>query len=215
MPLFQLDDSDLDFPEPHLALKEPNGLLAIGGEISPARLRVAYQSGIFPWYFPYEEPLWWSPDPRAVLPAGDLHIGRSLRKFIRHQPYKITLNHAFASVIEACSIRDEGTWIGPDIKEGYEALYRQGEAHSVEVWDGDELVGGLYGVNVGAVFCGESMFSRRDNASKCAFIAFYNHFLRYGGQLFDCQVLNSHTASLGASEISRDHYLVEIGRAHV
>ncbi|QKJ47681.1 leucyl/phenylalanyl-tRNA--protein transferase [Proteus vulgaris] len=212
MPLFQLDDNDLDFPEPHLALKEPNGLLAIGGEISLSRLRVAYQSGIFPWYFPYEEPLWWSPDPRAVLPAGDLHIGRSLRKFIRRQPYKITLNHAFASVIEACSVREEGTWIGSDIKTGYEGLHQQGEAHSVEVWEGDELVGGLYGVNMGAVFCGESMFSRRDNASKCAFIAFYNHFLRYGGQLFDCQVLNSHTASLGATEISREHYLVALSR---
>uniref|UniRef100_UPI0026575AF9 leucyl/phenylalanyl-tRNA--protein transferase n=1 Tax=Stenotrophomonas maltophilia TaxID=40324 RepID=UPI0026575AF9 len=93
-----------------------------------------------------------------------------------------------------CSVRDEGTWIGPDIKTGYRALHQQGEAHSVEVWEGDELVGGLYGVNVGAVFCGESMFSRRNNASKCAFVAFYNHFLRYGGQLFDCQVLTSHTA---------------------
>ncbi|HCH51258.1 MAG TPA: leucyl/phenylalanyl-tRNA--protein transferase [Proteus sp.] len=212
MPLFQLDDSDFDFPEPHLALKEPNGLLAIGGDISPLRLKAAYQLGIFPWYFPSEAPLWWSPDPRAVLPAGSLHIGRTLQKFLRRHPYRITLNHAFSSVIEACSIREEGTWIGTDIKKGYEGLHQEGLAHSVEVWEAGELVGGLYGVGVGAVFCGESMFSRKDNASKCAFIAFYNHFLRYGGQLFDCQVLNSHTSALGATEISRESYLSSLSR---
>ncbi|AZG98124.1 TPA: leucyl/phenylalanyl-tRNA--protein transferase [Proteus mirabilis] len=212
MPLFQLDEHDVTFPAPHLALKEPSGLLAIGGDISSARLKEAYQTGIFPWYTPHETPLWWSPDPRAVLPAGTLHIGRTLRKFLRQAPYTITLNQAFSDVIEACSVRDEGTWIGPDIKTGYRALHQQGAAHSVEVWEGNELVGGLYGVNVGAVFCGESMFSRRNNASKCAFVAFYNHFLRYGGQLFDCQVLNSHTAALGAIEIARDHYLEALSR---
>lgn len=212
MPLFQLNEHDIDFPEPHLALTDPNGLLAIGGDISPERLKVAYQAGVFPWYSPHEPPLWWSPDPRAVLPAGSLHVGRTLRKFLRTQPYKITLNHAFSAVIRACAVREEGTWIGAEMIKGYEALNQQGIAHSVEVWEGEQLVGGLYGVNIGAIFCGESMFSLRNNASKCAFIAFYHHFLRFGGQLFDCQVLNSHTAGLGAIEIPRENYLSALSR---
>ncbi len=155
------------FPSPELALREPNGLLALGGDLTAPRLLAAYQRGIFPWFNPGEMILWWSPDPRAVLFPEDLHISRSMRRFIRHCPYRFTLNHAFADVISACATeRDEGTWIGRDVQQAYCQLHALGHAHSLEVWLENELVGGLYGVAVGAVFCGESMFSRADNASK-------------------------------------------------
>lgn len=205
--MYQLDDDSYLFPPVSEAMQEPNGLLAIGGTLSPQRLQAAYYDGIFPWFNPEEMPLWWSPDPRAVLMMEDLHISRSMKKILKKHIYRITINHAFKDVIEACSIRPEGTWIVPEVRAGYLALHKAGKAHSIEAWFDDKLVGGLYGVNVGHLFCGESMFSKMNDASKYAFITFYFHFLRYNGQLFDCQVLNRHTASLGAKEISRRDFL--------
>ncbi|MCC8380894.1 leucyl/phenylalanyl-tRNA--protein transferase [Xenorhabdus sp. PB30.3] len=200
-------DSSYEFPHPDTALAEPNGLLAFGGDLSAERLKTAYRKGIFPWFSPNELPLWWSPDPRAVLIPGELHTGRTLQRFIRKHPYQITVNYAFEQVVYGCAQRQEGTWIGSDIQLGYQTLHQEGLAHSVEVWYKQQLVGGLYGVNIGTLFCGESMFSKMENASKCAFVAFYHHFLRHGGQLFDCQVLNHHTESLGAKNIPRKEFL--------
>ncbi|MFZ1875367.1 MAG: leucyl/phenylalanyl-tRNA--protein transferase [Chania sp.] len=208
MRIVKLSPQSLAFPSPESALRDPNGLLAIGGDLTPSRLLAAYERGIFPWYSPGEAILWWSPDPRAMLFPAEYHASRSLKRFLRSNPFHITLNHNFAAVIAACAYRpDEGTWIGPEVQQAYWQLHRQGKAHSVEVWQGDELVGGLYGVAQGALFCGESMFSRTTNASKCALMAFCRHFAAYGGELVDCQVLNAHTASLGAKEISRRQFL--------
>ena len=208
MRLVQLSRESITFPSPEGALREPNGLLALGGDLSPARLLMAYQRGIFPWFSPGDPILWWSPDPRAVLFPEQFHISRSMRRFHNRSPYTVTLNHAFGKVIDACaSDRDEGTWITPDVLAAYVRLHELGHAHSIEVWHQDELVGGMYGVAQGALFCGESMFSRRENASKTALLVFCDYFIRQGGQLIDCQVLNSHTASLGATEIARRDYL--------
>ncbi|ABG18937.1 leucyl/phenylalanyl-tRNA--protein transferase [Yersinia pestis] len=213
MRVTQLSSQSFIFPSPELALREPNGLLALGGDLTAPRLLAAYQRGIFPWFNPGEMILWWSPDPRAVLFPEDLHISRSMRRFIRHCPYRFTLNHAFADVISACATeRDEGTWIGRDVQQAYCQLHALGHAHSLEVWLENELVGGLYGVAVGAVFCGESMFSRADNASKSALMVFCHHFTQHGGELIDCQVLNAHTASLGAVEIPRNFFLQQLSQ---
>lgn len=208
MQLFKLSPNTTLFPPVEKALADPNGLLAFGGDLSPGRLLAAYRDGIFPWYSPGDPILWWSPDPRAILQPEALHISRSLHKFMRKQPFRITLNHAFAAVIHACAnARQQGTWISPEMIAAYCALHQQGHAHSIEVWHNDELVGGLYGIAQGKLFCGESMFSSHDNASKCALVALVTHFVRCGGQLLDCQVLNAHTASLGATEVSRPAYL--------
>ncbi|WP_370558067.1 leucyl/phenylalanyl-tRNA--protein transferase [Edwardsiella tarda] len=211
MRIMQLDKHALAFPSPEQALREPNGLLAIGGDLQPERLWLAYQRGIFPWFSPGQLILWWSPDPRAVLSPAALHISHSLRKAARRTPLRVTLNHDFAGVIAGCAERrSDGTWIGPSVQQAYGQLHRLGHAHSVEVWQGDQLVGGLYGVALGTLFCGESMFSRVSNASKMALWSFCRHFQAMGGQLIDCQVLNSHTASLGAEEIPRRHYLQQL-----
>ncbi|WP_440527110.1 leucyl/phenylalanyl-tRNA--protein transferase, partial [Serratia marcescens] len=148
---------------------------------------------------------------RAVLFPTEFHLNRSLKRFLRHDPFRITLNHDFAAVIAACAHRpDEGTWIGPEVQRAYQHLHRLGYAHSVEVWQDNQLVGGMYGVAQGALFCGESMFSRVTNASKCALMAFCRHFAAYGGELIDCQVLNAHTARLGAREIPRRQFLQQL-----
>ncbi|MCB5310458.1 leucyl/phenylalanyl-tRNA--protein transferase [Yersinia massiliensis] len=213
MRITQLSSQSFAFPSPELALREPNGLLALGGDLSAPRLLAAYQRGIFPWFSPGEMILWWSPDPRAVLFPEDLHISRSMRRFLRHCPYRFTLNHAFKDVVQACaSQRDEGTWIGDDVQQAYCQLHALGHAHSVEVWLENELVGGLYGIAIGALFCGESMFSRADNASKSALMVFCHHFTGQGGELIDCQVLNAHTASLGAIEIPRNFFLQQLSQ---
>lgn len=208
MRLVQLSRHSIAFPPPEGALREPNGLLALGGDLSPARLLMAYQNGIFPWFSPGDPILWWSPDPRAVLFPQRFHISRSFRRFINKNPYRVTVNHDFSAVIEGCADdRDEGTWITPEVNIGYRQLHELGHAHSIEVWSGSELVGGMYGVAQGGLFCGESMFSRAENASKTALFAFCQHFIQAGGQLIDCQVINPHTASLGAIEIPRRDYL--------
>ncbi|HGM4930442.1 TPA: leucyl/phenylalanyl-tRNA--protein transferase [Serratia marcescens] len=211
MRIVKLSPQLLAFPSPEGALRDPNGLLAIGGDLTAPRLLAAYERGIFPWYSPGEAILWWSPDPRAVLFPTEFHLNRSLKRFLRHDPFRITLNHNFAAVIAACAHRpDEGTWIGPEVQRAYQHLHRLGYAHSVEVWQNDQLVGGMYGVAQGALFCGESMFSRVTNASKCALMAFCRHFAAYGGELIDCQVLNAHTARLGAREIPRRQFLQQL-----
>lgn len=208
MRLVQLSHHSIAFPSPDSALREPNGLLALGGDLSPARLMMAYQIGIFPWFSPGDPILWWSPDPRAVLWPTQFHISRSMARFHKRSPYRVTLNHAFNQVISGCAEdRHEGTWITQSIALAYQHLHQLGHAHSIEVWEGDELVGGMYGVALGALFCGESMFSRRENASKTGLLTFCSWFAARGGRLIDCQVLNSHTASLGAVEISRQDYL--------
>ncbi|XBS71063.1 leucyl/phenylalanyl-tRNA--protein transferase [Acerihabitans sp. KWT182] len=213
MRLYRLSPNSLQFPAPTSALHEPNGLLAFGGDLSPERLLIAYQQGIFPWYSPGDVILWWSPDPRAVLFPGEFHVSRSLRRALHRCAYRITLNHAFADVVAACAERGlEGTWIGPEVIIAYQRLHVLGQAHSIEIWEGDTLVGGMYGVAQGALFCGESMFSRRDNASKLALLTFCRFFSQQGGKLIDCQVLNSHTASLGAREIPRSDYLGLLSR---
>lgn len=208
MQLVQLSPDSTAFPSPEKALRDPNGLLALGGDLYPARLLAAYQRGIFPWFSPGDPILWWSPDPRAVLPPEQFHLSRSMKRFHRHSPYQVTMNQAFDQVIAGCTAdREDGTWITAEIITAYVRLHQLGHAHSIEVWQDNELVGGMYGVAQGALFCAESMFSRRINASKTALLVFCQHFIHYGGKLIDCQVLNEHTASLGVREISRRHYL--------
>lgn len=212
MPISYLQSDSCVFPPVSQALKEPDGLLAIGGDLSPERLLMAYRNGIFPWFNQEDPILWWSPDPRAVLFPDRLHISRSMKRFLRHLPYRITLNHAFAAVIQHCAIARDETWITPDIQRAYIHMHMQGYAHSVEVWLENELVGGLYGIGMGQIFCGESMFSLYPNASKCALIAFCHYFTAHGGKLLDCQVLNSHTQSLGAENIPRESFIALLTR---
>lgn len=211
MRLVQLSRESLHFPPPAMALREPNGLLAMGGDLSPARLLNAYYQGIFPWFSSGDPILWWSPDPRAVLDPAAFHLSRSMKRFHRHSPYEVTLNTHFDEVVEGCAgDRDEGTWITNEVKRAWSRLFAMQQAHSIEVWSEGELVGGMYGLALGRLFCGESMFSRRENASKTALLVFCQHFLRYQGKLIDCQVLNTHTASLGATEIARTDYLAHL-----
>lgn len=199
----------ISFPPPSLALNEPNGLLAAGGDLSAERLICAYQQGIFPWYSRGEPILWWSPDPRSVIFPAEAHLSKSLKKILRKNSFRITFDHDFEGVMHACAAPREytaETWISKDIIRGYSALHAQNLAHSVEVWQEDHLVGGLYGVALGQVFYGESMFSRVDNASKIAFAFLIRELLAWNFQLIDCQVGNPHTESLGAVSISRDTF---------
>jgi len=208
MRLIQLSRESLNFPPPEMALREPNGLLAMGGDLSPQRLLNAYHRGIFPWFSPGDPILWWSPDPRAVLLPEHFHLSRSMKRFHQKSPYQVTLNQQFQQVIEGCaSDRNEGTWITHEVKRAWQKLHELGHAQSIEVWRGEDLVGGMYGLELGQIFCGESMFSRSENASKTALLVFSEYFQQQGGKLIDCQVLNPHTLSLGAQEIPRAAYL--------
>ncbi|GGB38991.1 leucyl/phenylalanyl-tRNA--protein transferase [Oceanisphaera marina] len=208
--MLTLLDNQLWFPPPTQALQEPNGLLAVGGDLSPARLLLAYQMGIFPWFEQDQPMLWWSPDPRAIVAPDQLHVSRSLAKLARRKHYRLTINTAFEQVIHACrSLREhkEGTWITADIERAYCQLHRQGHAHSVEVWQENQLVAGLYGISLGTLFCGESMFHRVDNGSKLAMLGLCRHFRRYGGELVDCQLPNPHLMSLGVQTWPRSRFL--------
>lgn len=203
-------DESFRFPPAQLALREPDGLLAIGGDLSTPRLLAAYRQGIFPWYNEDQPILWWTPDPRMVLFPQQLKISRSLRKTLRKGRFTLTLDSAFSEVISACSetrADGEGTWINPDMQQAYARLHRQGHAHSVECWHGDELVGGLYGVAIGRVFFGESMFSRMTDASKVALVYLVQQLRLWGFGLIDCQVYTAHLQSLGAQSIPRDRFL--------
>ena len=198
------------FPTPEEALAEPNGLLAIGGDLSPERLMQAYRRGIFPWFNPDEPILWWSPDPRAVFRVANHRPSRSLKRSVRRMGWRLTLNHHFAGVIDGCASprsKQEGTWISPQMRAGYLELHRLGQAHSVEVWHNGALVGGLYGVLVGGLFCGESMFHRQSDASKAAFWALNHHLKSCDVQWIDAQVPNEHLANLGSESLSREAFL--------
>ena len=190
--------------------------LAMGGELSVAWLSEGYRRGIFPWFSEDEPVLWWCPDPRMVLFPERLRISRSMKQVLRSGRFRFTVDGAFMEVITACAkLRKEGgTWIGPDIIAAYAALHRAGYAHSVEVWEGEQLVGGLYGVAVGDVFCGESMFSHVSNASKAGFIMLVQALVREGFRLIDCQVYTHHLASLGAEEIPRKKFLDLLAQKH-
>lgn len=206
--LTELDCDELWFPSSFDALDDPNGLLAFGGDLSSERLLLAYQNGIFPWYGPGEPILWWSPSPRAVFDPKTFQPSKSLKKFQRKHQYQVTINHATEQVIDYCaSTRSkEETWLNEEMRSAYKQLAQQGHCHSVEVWKDDTLIGGLYGLAIGQVFCGESMFSLATNASKIALWYFCEHFQRHQGQLIDCQVLNPHLASLGAIELNRQDF---------
>lgn len=208
-------DQRLVFPPPERALADPDGLLAAGGDLSPSRLLVAYRSGIFPWFSAGDPILWWSPDPRCVFYPDRFLPSRSLRKSLRSKPWQISVDHAFATVMAKCAAPRayaDDTWISPDIMAGYCALHEQGHAHSIEVWHDDELVGGLYGVAVGGLFCGESMFSTRTDASKIAFWALMCIALDAGWPIVDAQFENPHLMSLGAEMVPRSTYLAYLHR---
>jgi len=202
-----LKRNELVFPPLSKAMREPNGLLAAGGDLSPERLIQAYRHGCFPWFEAGQPILWWSPDPRTVLLPAEVHVSRSLRKVLRQGRFRVTFDHNFAAVIAECAgprNYTDGTWITDDMQRAYLALHEQGHAHSVEVWDGDALVGGLYGLAMGRLFFGESMFSRADNASKVGFVTLVEHLRQAGFVLIDCQMPTDHLHSLGARSIPRE-----------
>ncbi len=213
--LVWLDSADPPdrFPDPEQALPEPNGLLAAGGDLSPARVLAAYRQGIFPWYEDGQPILWWSPDPRAVIPAGRMHISRGLRRLLRSGRYQLSLDQDCAGVIEGCTkprTGRPGTWITRDMHAAYLELHHMGHVHSIEVWEDRVLIGGLYGVALGRVFCGESMFSQRNNASKVAMACLDRILDKAGFELMDCQMYTPHLASLGAQTMSRRRYLEKL-----
>ena len=214
MPIFRLPRDPI-FPEPRHA--EPDGLLAVGGDLSPRRLLTAYAEGIFPWYSDDTPILWWSPDPRLVLEPGALHVPRSLERTIRRGRYEVRTDAAFSRVIRRCAEKprpgQSGTWITEEMVTAYEELHRLGYAHSFESWEGGELAGGLYGVSLGAAFFGESMYADRPDASKVAFVEAVRWLEAKGIRLVDCQVATEHLARFGAREIPRDDFLARLDLA--
>jgi leucyl/phenylalanyl-tRNA--protein transferase len=213
VPVYRLDRRLIFPPVEHAE----DGLLAVGGDLSPRRLVLAYSLGIFPWYSEGEPILWHSPDPRLVLRTGELHVSRSLRRTIRRGAYRLTMDMAFRRVVAACAAvkrpKQRGTWITREMKAAYGALHDLGLAHSVEAWKGRELAGGLYGVSLGSAFFGESMFSRATDASKVAFVVLVEQLARWGIELVDCQVHTEHLARFGASEWPRRTFVAELRRA--
>ncbi|MFP4075582.1 MAG: leucyl/phenylalanyl-tRNA--protein transferase [Halochromatium sp.] len=198
------------FPDPAEAMRDPDGLLAVGGDLSTRRLINAYRHGIFPWYGEGDPILWWSPDPRTVLLPNRLHRSRSLRKLLRQRPFGVTMDRDFPAVIRACAgprADRQGTWLLPEMINAYCALHVHGIAHSVEVWQAGQLVGGLYGVALGGAFFGESMFSRVDNASKVALVHLCEYVRGLGVELIDCQVLTAHMQRMGAQPMPRAHFM--------
>lgn len=208
-PLPWLDPDRLWFPDPQSALEDPDGLLALGGDLSVERLKLAYSRGIFPWFSEGQPILWWSPNPRCVIFPSRVHISRSLRRTLNSGRFTITLDQAFAEVIAGCgNERSEGTWITPEMKRAYTRLHSLGTAHSFEAWNSQgELVGGLYGVAQGSCFFGESMFSRETDASKVVFVHCLKQLEAWGYAVMDCQVENPHLLSLGAQLIPRQAFL--------
>lgn len=211
MPVFRLTE-DLIFPSPEYA--EENGLLAVGGDLSEERIILAYSKGIFPWYSGRSPILWWSPDPRLTLLPEELRISRSLRQTLKKDTYRVTMDTAFRTVIRRCADvhrnKDGDTWITPKMEKAYIRLHERGVAHSVEAWHQGALGGGLYGVALGGVFFGESMFSVQSDASKVAFVALVEHLMRWGFTLIDCQVTTRHLVRFGAREISRPQFLLKL-----
>ena len=213
-----LEDAE-SFPPLECALREPNGLLCAGGDLTPQRIVLAYMSGIFPWYSPGEPILWWSPDPRMVLFPAEFRLSRSLRKTLRQGNFEVRLDSRFKAVIKACArIRRKGqagTWITPEIQAAYGKLHELGYAHSVETWVDGKLAGGLYGIAIGKMFYGESMFSRATDASKIAFAHLVRFLAEQEYGLIDCQMNTSHLASLGAREIPRAEFLARLRKLTV
>jgi len=208
MPIFELPKEHV-FPPPELA--RGDGLLAVGGDLSTRRLILAYRQGIFPWYNPGEPILWWSPDPRLILEPSNLHVSRRLGRIIRQERLQVTLDRAFKEVIRACSEtrmkKGEGTWLTPEMIEAYTELHCLGKAHSIETWQGDRLVGGLYGIAIGRVFFGESMFTKASDASKVAFVNLVRQLSEWDFAMIDCQVTTWHLLRFGAKEIPRSSFL--------
>jgi leucyl/phenylalanyl-tRNA--protein transferase len=206
--MYRLTDALL-FPSPEQASAE--GIVAVGGDLQPERVILAYRKGIFPWFESDDFLLWWSPDPRMVLFPDRLKISKSMRTVLRKKQFEVTFNKAFDQVVEACAkvkrFGQNGTWITPGLMEVYSTLHIQGHAHSVEVWEEGSLVGGLYGIDLGTVFCGESMFSKSSNASKVALIFLVKELKKNKYELIDCQVPTQHLASMGAEPISRTEFL--------
>jgi leucyl/phenylalanyl-tRNA--protein transferase len=203
------------FPPVETALADPNGLLAAGGDLSPARLLDAYTRGIFPWFSDGDPPLWWSPDPRMVLHLDELHVARSLRRVLRSGRYTVTFDRDFAGVMAGCAeprTRERGTWITPSMVQAYTTLAALGHAHSVESWEGGTLAGGLYGVAIGRMFFGESMFARGTDASKVALVCLARQLRRWGFRIIDCQMSTPHLASLGAREVPRAQFMEDVRR---
>ncbi len=213
--LLESDDPGAPFPDVEQAETEPNGLLAIGGDLSSTRLISAYRRGIFPWYSQGQPILWWSPDPRTVLFPDELKVSRSLRKTLRKGRFTVTMDHAFGQVVRECAApraHETGTWLVPEMQMAYLDLHRSGIAHSVETWRDDALVGGLYGIALGQVFYGESMFSRESDASKVALVYLTHCLIAWGYRLIDCQVYSDHLISLGAREIPRREFVALLHR---
>ena len=214
--LHQLTYDNLAFPSVNCALSEPNGLLAIGGDLQTKRLINAYSQGIFPWYSEHDPLMWWSPNPRAIIKLNELRINRTLRKKIKKHPYKITLNTAFEQVIKRCAnapFRNDGTWVLPEMIAAYISLHQKGFAHSIEIWqlngnNQQTLVGGLYGVAINGFFSGESMFYTQANASKFALVALAQLLELININFIDCQMLNPFLIDMGAVEVSRDDFIV-------
>ena len=210
MPLFVLN-KELVFPPVHLS--EPDGLLAMGGDLSTDRLLLAYRSGIFPW-FDGETPLWWCPDPRFVLYPQQLKVSKSMQQLLKRNAFQFTINKAFAEVINNCKTTarkdQDGTWITNEVKIAYIKMHELGYAHSAEVWLNNELVGGCYGIRMGQVFFGESMFSKQSNASKYAFIKYVEQLKKENVHLIDCQVYTAHLESLGAGMIPRSEFVSQL-----
>lgn len=215
MPVYLLSEDHLAFPPPELASSE--GVLAVGGDLSPERLLLAYQMGIFPWFNPGEPILWWSPDPRFVLFPSEIKISRSMRPYFNQRKFQVTFDRDFPGVIQACRTREDeahrkgrriGTWITKNMVRAYTHLHELGYAHSVEIWQEGEMVAGLYGIALGRVFFGESMFTRVSNASKFGFIVLVKTLEKQGFRLIDCQQQTRHLASLGARSIPRKDFLV-------
>jgi leucyl/phenylalanyl-tRNA---protein transferase len=211
------DDPPDAFPDPRSALREPDGLLAAGGNLSPERLLYAYRRGIFPWYSAGQPVLWWCPDPRAVLFPADIRISRSLRKSLRRDGYEVTLDRVFPEVMQACAEKrptqpQTGTWITSEMRLAYQELHRLGHAHSVEVWMDGQLAGGLYGVAMGKVFFGESMFSRHPDTSKIALAWLARQLSAWGFTMIDCQIASAHLQSLGSVNLARSEFLTLLDR---
>lgn len=207
-------DAGAPFPDPRQALREPDGLLAFGGDLSPERLLNAYASGIFPWYSEGQPLLWWSPDPRTVIRTDAVRLSSRFRRSLRHSCWMVTADTDFAAVIDACATTPRpgqpGTWITREMRQAYCALHRRGHAHSIEVWDGQRLVGGLYGVAIGRMFFGESMVSLQSGGSKVALAALAARLQTWGWPLLDAQVQNPHLTSLGANSWTRERFLSAI-----
>lgn len=213
----QPDDPPDAFPDPAAALHDPDGLLAAGGDLAPARLLAAYRRGIFPWYTEGQPVLWWCPDPRAVLFPQELYVSHRLARTLRRAGFTVTFDRAFDAVIAACSAprrtrEPGGTWITGDMQEAYRRLHRQGHAHSVEVWQNGVLAGGLYGVSVGRIFFGESMFSARRDASKIALVRLVRQLAAWDFPLLDCQINSAHLSNLGSRLIPRAEFKALLDR---